>query len=183
MNKSLLIVVDMQNDFIDGQFGTREAQAIVPKVCKKIRSFEGDILYTKDSHYQATYLDDEESKFYPIHCIEGSYGWDMNVDILKELSAVAIDRKNKVFKAYKSVFAPIDTLEQYTFYKDVTIIGLCTDICVVSTALALRSINPEAKITVDGSCCAGTNPVANSAALLVMRKCGIYVENQPDIKI
>ena len=165
--KRTLIVIDMQNDFIDGALGTKEAQAIVPNVKKKIEEYaaRGDeIIFTRDTH-RANYLETNEGKHLPVeHCIHGTEGWI----IAKEVSYPEYDHIDKYtfgFEYWK---------DHYNFY-DIEIVGLCTDICVVSNALILKAQFPESNITVDASCCAGVTPESHKAALTTMNMCQINV--------
>lgn len=174
----ILIVVDMQNDFIDGALGTPEAAAIVPNVKKKIKDYferMDAIVFTQDTHFKG-YLDSHEGKYLPIpHCVWGSDGWKIPRDIdypyLRHL-----DKYTFGYTMWGSLRLAVNGLE-YTIrsFDDIEIIGLCTDICVVSNALMLRSLFPELDITVDASCCAGTTPERHKAALEVMRSCQINI--------
>mgnify|MGYP003308767845 CR=1 FL=1 len=169
-----LIVIDMQNDFIDGALGTPEAQAIVPKVKKKIEEYisRGDkVLFTRDTHYRHHYLDSLEGKNLPVeHCINGTGGW-MIERSLQEF--VRIYDGNVV---NKYTFGYPDWKERLGWVNGpIELVGLCTDICVVSNALILKANFPETEITVDASCCAGTTPENHKAALQVMKCCQINV--------
>ena len=164
--KKTLIVIDMQNDFVDGALGTKEAQAIVDNVRKKIQSYRdnGDtIIFTRDTHYE-DYLDTNEGKHLPVpHCIHKTYGWQI-VDGLEVPGCDCID---------KPTFGSIDW---FLFdLEDVEIVGLCTDICVVSNALIIKALFPDANVTVDASCCAGVTPESHKAALMTMKMCQINV--------
>lgn len=156
----------MQNDFIDGSLGTREAQAIVPKVAAKIREYQeaGDqIIFTRDTHGE-DYLETPEGKKLPVeHCIKGAKGW-MIADGLEVDGAEYIDKPNFGWSHWN----------EWTF-DEIEMVGLCTDICVVSNALILKAEFPEVKITVDASCCAGVTPESHEAALLTMKMCQIDV--------
>ena len=172
MENKVLIVVDMQNDFINGALGTKEAQAIVPNVKKKIEEYRkmgGKIIYTYDTHTKG-YLYTHEGKNLPVpHCINGSNGWRIPNEIAP---------KDGDGRAYKICFghnrwgAAEYGLQDYDSFE---LIGLCTDICVVSNALILRSMYPEKDIFVDASCCAGVTPEKHAAALEVMKSCQISV--------
>lgn len=173
--KRTLIVVDMQNDFIDGALGTKEAQAIVPNVKKKIQEYgmRGDeIIFTRDTH-QSDYLETNEGKHLPVeHCIEGTHGWN----IPRELDLPSfehIDKPNFGYTNWSNVKCPLGTYKRPL--EEVEIIGLCTDICVVSNALILKAMYPEIDITVDASCCAGVTPESHQAALTTMKMCQINV--------
>ena len=172
----VLVVVDMQNDFIDGALGTKEAQAIVPNVVEKIKNFVGRILVTFDTHAN-DYLNSLEGKNLPVkHCIEYTKGWQLREEV-KEI----LNQKNYVSSFTKPSFGSI-VLGQYL--KDlaeiepidsIEIIGLCTDICVISNALILKAFLPEIPITVDASCCAGVTPESHKNALEAMKMCQINV--------
>lgn len=172
--KNILVVVDMQKDFVDGALGSAEACAIVPAAARKIAAFEGDIFVTYDTHFE-NYMDTAEGKKLPVpHCIKGTEGWELNKDI-----AAALKGK-KYTPVEKNTFGSVDLPklikkavgnEKFT----VELIGLCTDICVVSNALLIKANFPEAPISVDAACCAGVTPVKHDAALETMRSCQIDV--------
>lgn len=176
MSKKVLIVVDMQNDFIDGSLGTPEAKAIVPNVAKKIEWWNGDILLTMDTH-DDNYLDTREGRYLPVrHCIQGHEGWPLDETVYYNI----VDKFAAGFNiniSEKDQFAHKDLWETVQSYKEIEIVGLCTDVCVVSNALLLRTFLPETDITVDASCCAGTTPKAHQAALTVMKSCHINIIN------
>ena len=172
--KKILIVVDIQNDFVDGALGTPEAVAIVAAAAEKIKNFDGDIFVTYDTHYD-NYMETLEGEKLPVpHCIKGTQGWELNPKI-----ADALNGKN-----YKSVekltFGSVD-LPQLVKEKignqkaEITLIGLCTDICVVSNALLLKANILDSEIFVDSTCCAGVTPETHNAALDTMRCCQINV--------
>ncbi len=165
--KKTLIVVDMQNDFIDGALGTKEAQAIVPNVKKKVEEYKvrGDeIIFTRDTH-SGDYLNTNEGKHLPVkHCIEGTYGWLISDELDNGIGC-------KVINKYTFGF---DGWYHYDFEK-IEIVGLCTDICVVSNALILKALFPDIDITVDANCCAGVTPESHQAALTTMKMCQINV--------
>lgn len=170
-----LIVVDMQNDFVDGALGSKEAEAIVPNVIKLIDSEDYDnIIYTKDTHYN-NYMDTLEGEKLPVpHCIYDTPGWDI-IDAI---------RTNKHYDGTKTIIKNTfgsDTLfSKFAFENEIEplefeICGLCTDICVISNALMLRAACPNSKITVRANCCAGVTPEKHEAALQVMESCQIDV--------
>ncbi len=172
--RKLLIVIDMQNDFIDGALGTPEAVAIVENVKAKIRSYPAaDILATKDTH-ETHYLQTQEGKNLPVeHCIRGSKGWEIREDIAELLDGVKIYEK----PTFGSVAMALDVAEISQDEEiEVEMVGLCTDICVVSNALLLKAMMPEVKISVDASCCAGVTPESHDAALETMKMCQVAVE-------
>ena len=160
--KKLLVVVDMQNDFIDGSLGTTEAIAIVPNVVAKINNWDGDIIATQDTHYQ-NYLETREGKHLPIpHCIINTYGHKIN---------------DTVFSANKLTFGSTELPKLICGqgYDYIELVGLCTDICVISNAMLLKANYPEIDIAVDSSCCAGVTPESHSAAITTMKMCQIDV--------
>ena len=170
--RKILIVVDMQNDFIDGSLGTKEAQEIVAPVAEKIRNFEGDIYGTLDTH-EEDYLSTQEGKNLPVpHCIRGTEGWQ----IRKELDAL---RKTEPID--KETFGSTDLVgELVTLNEDqgigsITLVGLCTDICVISNALLIKASLPEVPICVDATCCAGVTPESHENALKAMEACQIRI--------
>ncbi|MBR4344845.1 MAG: cysteine hydrolase [Lachnospiraceae bacterium] len=167
--KKALIVVDMQKDFIDGSLGTKEAVAIVPNVIKKIGEYREngwEIFYTKDTH-EENYMNTNEGKHLPvIHCIKGTDGWEIPEEI--QVSEGMVIEKNTFGYFNWGVF-DLDTVDE------IELIGLCTDICVVSNALILKAMFPETRITVDASCCAGVTPESHKAALETMKMCQIEI--------
>lgn len=171
--KKFLIVVDMQNDFIDGALGTKEAVGIVEAVKAKIRTYPGeDVIATLDTH-GLDYMDTQEGKYLPVpHCIKGTYGWEIRKDIAELLR----DAKTYEKPTFGSTALAGD-LKARSENEDIELelIGLCTDICVVSNALMLKAFMPEVKISVDASCCAGVTPEKHLAALETMRSCQIQV--------
>ncbi len=173
--KKYLIVVDMQNDFIDGSLGTKEAQAIVPNAVKKIREFDGEVITTLDTHFE-DYLETQEGKHLPVkHCIVYTDGWQINEEIdeaLKERDAMLAVQKN----TFGSIKLPeLISKDANGEPFEIELIGLCTDIWVVSNALILKARFPEVPISVDSSCCAGVTPELHEAALATMRSCQINI--------
>ncbi len=172
--KKILVVVDMQKDFVDGSLGTVEAVAIVPKVVKKINEFEGDIFVTYDTHYE-NYMDTREGKMLPVpHCIKGTDGWKLDANVAEALKDKEYTEVEKI--TFGSVELP-DMILKAVGDDDFSIelVGLCTDICVVSNTLILKANYPEKDIIVDASCCAGVTPESHSAALATMKMCQINV--------
>ncbi len=161
-----LIVIDMQNDFIDGSLGTSEAVEIVENVKNKIKEYadRGDeIIFTRDTHHE-NYMETNEGKHLPVvHCIEGTDGWQIRDGLYVEGSTV-IDKPSFGYTGWS----------EYSF-EEVELIGLCTDICVVSNALILKALFPEIKVSVDSSCCAGVTPESHEAALTTMKMCQVEV--------
>lgn len=172
MNKKLLVVIDMQNDFITGPLGNEECRKIVPNVVNKTESVlknnAADIAYTLDTH-KTNYLETQEGKNLPvIHCIENTHGW-MLIPELQEIQA------EKSF--CKPTFGSIELAEwiKENEYTEVELVGVCTDICVISNAFVIKAVNPEVKIIVDATCCAGLTPEKHKAALDVMQSCQVNV--------
>ena len=171
----VLVVVDMQNDFIDGSLGTAEAKAAVPAVMEKIRSFDGRIIATRDTH-GADYLDTAEGKHLPVvHCVKGTEGWKIRNEIdslLDEKGAVRIDKPTF---GSTELGEYVKKLDEEETLEEITLIGVCTDICVISNALMLKANLPEVPICVEASCCAGVTPESHERALEAMRSCQIEI--------
>ena len=170
--KKLLIVVDMQNDFITGTLGSAQAQGILPNVKEKIEAYKksGDtVLFTRDTHCE-NYLATQEGKYLPVaHCIEGTEG---------HLISNGLDTGNcRIFD--KPTFGSLELAKQVaeSGYDEIELCGLCTDICVVSNALILKAQLPETRITVDAPCCAGVTEQSHRAALLTMEMCQVILLN------
>ena len=176
--KHILVVVDMQTDFVDGALGTPEAVAILPAVADKIRAYAADpdgiILVTYDTHTEA-YMETSEGKHLPVpHCIKGTAGWALHPAVTAVLDGVAYTPVEK--PTFGSVDLPALVREAASGEDfSVELIGLCTDICVVSNTLLLKAHYPEAAISVDASCCAGVTPATHEAALTTMEMCQITV--------
>ncbi len=173
--RKLLIVIDMQNDFIDAALGTKEAEAIVEAVKEKIRSFPAEnVIATMDTH-EENYMQTQEGKYLPVpHCIRGSEGWQIRSDIAALLTGAKIYEK----PTFGSTALAADLKEMSEKEEiEIELVGLCTDICVVSNALLIKAMMPEVKISVDASCCAGVTPEKHLAALETMRSCQIQILN------
>ena len=173
--QKILLVIDMQNDFIDGALGTAEAVAIVDKVAEKIRSFPGRVIFTRDTH-EENYMDTQEGKKLPVpHCIRGTEGWEI-VSQLAEYTAgrTVIDKPTFGSRELGRLLAAEQEREPV---EKITLIGLCTDICVISNALLAKAFLPETEIAVDAACCAGVTPESHRNALEAMKVCQITVEN------
>ena len=179
--KKVLIVIDMQNDFINGALGSIEAQTIVPNVVEKVKNWDGELLFTRDTHYE-DYMNTLEGQKLPVpHCIYKTAGWQIIDELTPfiKYSYDIIDKRTFGFEGWRH-----EILDRYVndisalSELDITLIGVCTDICVISNALALRMFYPNAKITVDASCCAGVTPEKHAAALEVMKSCQIDVINE-----
>lgn len=172
---NVLIVIDMQKDFIDGALGTKDAVAIVPNVIEKTKTFNGRILATRDTHPQ-NYLDTLEGKNLPAaHCIQGTDGWNLHPEIEKLIHESPIDKPTfgstalgELLRAYNKE-TPIETI---------TLIGLCTDICVISNAMLLKAFLPEVPIIVDAACCAGVTAQSHIQALAAMKMCQIQIDHE-----
>lgn len=173
--RKILLVIDMQNDFIDAALGSREAEAIVDAVKEKIRSYPAEnVIATMDTHGE-NYMDTQEGRNLPVmHCIRGTHGWQLQADIAELL------RHAKTYE--KPSFGSMELAEELKKLSEkeeieLELIGLCTDICVVSNALLLKAAMPEVKISVDAACCAGVTVEKHRAALETMRSCQIHVVN------
>ena len=171
--EKLLVVVDMQNDFVDGALGTPEAVGIVGNVVEKIKNHCGPVVYTRDTHPE-NYLETQEGKNLPVvHCVKGTPGWELNPAVQETVNGREVFNKptfgsvelahyvGKLFQANK-----IDAVE---------LIGLCTDICVLSNAILLKAAEPELKVSVDASCCAGVTPQSHRNALEAMKMCQVEI--------
>lgn len=171
--RKILIVVDMQKDFIDGSLGTKEAQEIVPAVVKKIQIYSvKDIYVTKDTHGE-NYLETSEGKHLPVvHCIKGTAGWELD-ERVETVTKGAIVVEKPTFGSIELMELLKTENEKETL--EIELVGLCTDICVVSNALLLKAAMPENRICVDASCCAGVTPQSHEAALTTMKMCQIEV--------
>ncbi len=178
--RKLLIVIDMQNDFIDGSLGTAEAVSIVENVRKKIESYDpADVIFTRDTHH-SDYLKTQEGKNLPVeHCIEGTDGWQIRPELAAAAPGALIFDK-PTFGSMDLVGYIRDMWDASSAEAEspieIELVGLCTDICVVSNALLLKAACPEMKISVDSSCCAGVTPERHEAALSTMASCQIAVQ-------
>ena len=171
--RKILVVIDMQNDFIDAALGTKEAVASVDAVKEKIRSYPVvDVIATMDTHGE-DYLQTQEGRNLPVvHCVKGTEGWKIRPEIAALLDGAKIYEKPTFGStALAEDLKALSVKEEI----EVELIGLCTDICVVSNALLLKAFMPEVKITVDAACCAGVTPEKHLAALETMRSCQIHV--------
>lgn len=161
-----LIVIDMQNDFIDGSLGTAEAVKIVDNVKAKIQEYvsRGDeVIFTRDTHHE-NYMETNEGKYLPVvHCQEGTEGWEIR-DGLYVDGAKIIDKPTFGYSGWS----------EFDF-EEVELVGLCTDVCVVTNALILKTRFPEIRVSVDSSCCAGITPEGHEAALKTMQSCQVEV--------
>lgn len=176
MSNQILIVVDMQNDFITGSLGSEAAKQILPYVVEKIRSFNGDIFFTMDTHDE-DYLESQEGKMLPVvHCIEGTKGWQL----ADEIGLLPASKKGKAYT--KNGFLATDLMTDLLAIHEtegiasIELVGLCTDICVVCNALACKGFLPDVPISVDSLGCAGITPAKHEAALETMRSCQVLVK-------
>lgn len=171
--KNILLVVDMQNDFINGSLGTKEAEEILPKVIKKIENFNGEVFFTKDTH-EDDYLNTQEGKILPVkHCIRNTEGWEIHKDIEKFINTDIIE---KVTFGSEELALLLKEKNNNEKINSITIIGLCTDICVISNALTIKAFLPEVEIIVDSSCCAGVTPQSHENALEAMKACQVNIK-------
>ena len=172
--KHVLIVVDIQKDFVDGALGTAEAVAMIPNAVKKIREFDGEIFVTYDTHFE-DYMNTAEGGKLPVpHCIKGTDGWELDKNIAAALEGKDFTSVEKL--TFGSVDLPAlvsEAVGEEDF--DITLIGLCTDICVVSNALILKASFPEKEVYVYSSACAGVTVDSHEAALTTMKMCQINV--------
>lgn len=168
----LLIVVDMQNDFIDGALGSPEAAAIVPYVKSLIEGFDGRVLFTRDTHFD-DYMETQEGKNLPVpHCIKGTAGWQIRSEL---------DALRKTEPIDKITFGSRELAERLRNENDIdsiTFVGLCTDICVISNVMLVKAFCPEIPLTVDAKGCAGVTPESHRNALAAMKMCQVRVVNE-----
>lgn len=166
-----LIVVDMQNDFIDGALGTAEAVAIVPNVCSKLeeaRNSGAQVIFTRDTHFD-NYMSTQEGKNLPVpHCIKGTKGWEITGKLQVKDTDCVVD---------KITFGHVWSADMIKG-DEVELVGLCTDICVISNALGIKAVLPEVPVMVDASCCAGVTPASHKNALEAMKMCQIKIVNE-----
>ena len=168
--QNILIVVDMQNDFIDGALGTAEAQKIVPNVAQKIRNFSGKIIFTRDTH-EENYMETQEGRNLPVpHCIKPEKGWEIapSLQPFVKKAAAVIEKP-----AFGSLELPKAVAKLQP--DEVELVGLCTDICVISNAMILKAAFPELPVAVDASCCAGVTPASHDNALQAMKMCQVDI--------
>lgn len=171
--QDILIVVDMQKDFVDGSLGTVEARAIVDLLAEKIKGHVGPILFTQDTHEQ-DYLDTQEGRLLPVeHCIRGTEGWQI-IPELASLGSFPVLEKNTF--GSKDLVRVLLAMDEEEGIRSITLAGLCTDICVISNALLIKAYLPEAEIIVDASCSAGVTPESHRTALDAMRACQISIQ-------
>lgn len=167
----ILIVVDMQNDFIDGALGTKEAAAIVPYVKDVIESFDGKVYFTRDTHFE-NYMETQEGANLPVpHCIKDTDGWQIRAEL------DALRRTEAIDKLTFGSSALVDVLKAEKDIESITFVGLCTDICVISNAMVVKAFFPEVPLIVDAKGCAGVSPESHQRALEAMKVCQIKIIN------
>lgn len=171
--KKIVVVVDMQNDFIDGSLGTKEAQAMLPRLKEKLQkitaSGEAELIFTMDTHGE-NYLSTQEGQNLPVeHCIKGTQGWEITPE-LQEF----VEKARTVVE--KPTFGSMELIKHVGDAAEVELVGLCTDICVISNAMLIKAAYPEIKVSVDSSCCAGVTPESHDNALAAMKMCQIKVQ-------
>ena len=170
--KKIIVVVDMQNDFIDGSLGTAEAQEMLPRLKEKLKqvtnSGSAELIFTMDTHGE-NYLQTQEGKNLPVeHCLKGSHGWEITPELqefVKKAKAVV----------EKPTFGSLELPKLLGDAEEVELVGLCTDICVISNAMVIKAAYPEVQVSVDASCCAGVTPESHKNALAAMKMCQIKV--------
>lgn len=170
--QKILIVVDMQNDFIDGALGTAEAELIVPNVKKKIEEFEGTVLFTRDTHFD-NYMETQEGHNLPVpHCIKGTHGWEIRKELEALRTTEAID---KLTFGSSELGEILLSLNEENPIESLHFVGLCTDICVISNVMIAKAFLPEVPIYVYADCCAGVSPQSHENALSAMAVCQVKI--------
>ena len=171
--RKILVVVDMQNDFIDGALGTKEAQGIVKNVVEKIRSYKGCKVFATSDTHGSDYMETLEGKHLPVpHCIKGTKGWEIRAEVadaLLEVEAEVMDKESFGSNALAERLYEVVGEEE----SEIELVGLCTDICVISNGLLIKAKLPETPVKVDPACCAGVTKESHEAALLTMKMCQI----------
>ena len=167
-----LVVVDMQNDFIDGALGSAEAVKIVPYVKSLIENFDGEVLFTRDTHYE-NYMNTQEGKNLPVpHCIINTNGWQINPQLEALRKNNAIDKNTFGSKELVEILKDKPNIESITF------VGLCTDICVISNVMLVKAFYPEIPLIVDAKGCAGVTPDSHKTALNAMKAVQVKIINE-----
>ena len=170
--QDILVVVDMQNDFIDGVLGTKEAVGIVPLVKDKITNFSGKVFFTRDTH-QDNYLSTQEGRNLPVpHCIKETEGWQIRHELDELRQTEAIDKPSFGSVELGQLLVDENAKEPIN---SITFVGLCTDICVISNAMLTKAFLPEVQIIIDSKCCAGVTPESHATALSAMKACQVKV--------
>lgn len=178
---NVLVVIDMQHDFVDGSLGSPEAQAIVDNVRQKIASFDGPVIFTRDTH-DTDYLESQEGQHLPVvHCVKDTIGWQIMESLI-----TAVEKRNTIHPYFiidkpnfgsSELVTRLQGMNAAEPIESITLVGVCTDVCVVSNAILLKAALPEVPIHVDAQCCAGVTEESHKAALLTMRQCQIEVAN------
>jgi len=172
---NILVVVDMQNDFINGPLQTNEARDIIPSLVKRIREFDGYVIFTRDTH-DADYMSSEEGRHLPvIHCQHGSDGWKLHPEIEKACQAVNGTIIDKHTFGSQELIEHLKKIDKTDPIKSVEFIGICTDICVISNVMLTKTFFPNIPISVRQECCAGVTPKSHQTALDAMKMCHINI--------
>ena len=168
----ILVVVDMQNDFIDGALGSADAVSIVPAVAKRVEEFDGEVVYTRDTHFE-DYLKTQEGKKLPIvHCVKDTFGWQISDKIPQKENARFFDKETFGSLELVKYLGAENEKEKIS---EIELVGLCTDICVISNAFLIKAALPECEITVNGDLCRGVTPESHENALSAMAACQIKI--------
>ncbi len=171
--QNILVVVDMQKDFIDGALGTKEAVSIVPNVVKRVAEFDGRVIFTRDTHTE-DYMNTQEGHNLPVpHCIKGTDGWQICKELQPYVKEEPVDKVTFGSSELPKVLMAADKEEKI---ESITFVGLCTDICVISNVMVTKAFLPEVELIVDASCCAGVTPESHRNALEAMKVCQVIVE-------
>lgn len=175
MKEKYLLVIDVQNDFVAGSLGSEDAQNVLKNIIKKVKDFDGTVMFTRDTH-QEDYLSTQEGRYLPVkHCIEGTDGWQL-VDSLQDYAnrheSIIYDKPSF---GNMNLASDIKSLYKLGRLESVELIGLDTDICVISNALIIKAAVPELPIYVDPACCAGSSREKHEAAIEVMKSCQIQM--------
>lgn len=171
----ILVVIDMQKDFVTGCLGTKEAQEILPLVEQRVKNFEGEVIFTRDTH-QPDYMQTQEGRKLPVvHCVEGSEGWQLMDGLERYRTAHDSRVFDKVTFGSKELGEALEEMNSREPITRITFIGVCTDICVISNAMLVKAFLPEVPLAVDSACCAGVTPQSHENALNAMRACQIEV--------
>ena len=173
--QDILLAGDLQDDFIPGALGTAEAVAIVPKVAEKVKGFKGTVIFTRDTHGE-NYMQTQEGRNLPVpHCIKGSHGWEVCPALEPLRTGLTIDKPTFGSAELGRLILELDAKEPVG---SITLVGLCTDICVISNAMIAKAFLPEVPVTVDAACCAGVTPESHRNALNAMKMCQVRIENE-----
>ncbi|WP_071704898.1 cysteine hydrolase family protein [Murdochiella vaginalis] len=172
--QDILLVIDMQNDFIDGALGSAAAQAVVPYVVERVKDFQGCVLFTRDTHRE-NYLETQEGRNLPVaHCVRGTSGWKIHPALEALRQTEPIDKVTFGAASLPAILSDLDDRERIS---SITLLGLDTDICVISNALLIKAFFPEIPIKVDARGCAGVTPESHQTALEAMKACQIEILN------